>query len=1000
MNEMIEKARTIQEKRKNFSGKEKVDYSYLKEWRSARSLLNDKHFNEMLEKNEMTEEEFAYSLQPTTDIENQEGDEWYEVYSEVMEQFKDDYIDVEAGVGIAALPFSIFFKNKIEAVIDNLKNIKVADIVLERFIEAHVTEMFGITGKLVALKLAYYKQRNEFKAKEEREQFNEFLNYSFGKKDNFEKFYEEYPVAARVATVRTLYLIDNYSAILKHLDKDYKEIEKFLEKENLELTDISLSTGDSHAQGNSVSILKFEDKKLVYKPKDLRINQAFEAFIDWYSKSSNLLDIRIPKGIYKETYAYNEFIEKKYCKSDEEVERFYTRYGYLVAICYLLNINDLHLENIIAHGEHPIIIDMETLFQIPAPIGEKSMQYKVAKHLELDSVACSLLLPKQLHMGMKESINLSALNGTGVELSQEVLAPKNVNTPDFHYGNVKGHFAGGDNIPKFNENEEVDVSKYNLVIIDAFETFMNYVKAHRREALVALEAFKGKKVRSLLKSTERYASMIRYADHPNYNRDMKYRERLMLNIWAYPYKDKRIIKSEVDDLIFNDIPIFFTYTDSTDVIDSHGNSYPEYHEVSGYQVAREKIEQLSEETINFQKTIMILSLGIADQYLNIKDRRKKLIKDVKKVNYIYRAAQLADKVMETAYQNDEECIFINLDCDSREHWGLVPSDIGVYSGLSGIAIVYLELYRKTQEKRFLDCYHKLMKTAVKNTKHTTFESAFTGWLSPVYPMILEKIYLNTVCDLDYLKRTVSHLDKVTVENLDKLKHHDYIAGFAGIVRLLKLTQRYLPEANLSDETVEKFYSILIKRSKDTFEKKDAKLGMAHGISGMAYGLVSSGNYNQELIKKMLDYEYHLEVNPAKDYKWCWGYPGMLQARMAINRIDSGCIDKEQLNDLLNRFEKLLDTSMNSDTLCHGNGSIVTTLRMLYDTTKDEKWMKYLELYMSNINMHALYEGYKVPKIGDIESKGVFDGIYGVVWMYLYATGNMNNILLLETEAQF
>lgn len=999
MNEMIERARTTKEKRKSFSGNENVDYSYLKEWRSVRTLLNDKYFNEMLDESGITEEEFAYSLQPTTDLENQEGDEWYEVYSEVIDQFKDEYIDLEAGVGIAALPFSIYLKNKIEKVIENLKNIKVAENVLDKFIEAHVTEMFGITGKLVALKLAYYKHQNEFKAKEEKEQFKEFLNYSFGTKENIKKFYEEYPVAARVATVRTLYLIENYSAILKHLDEDHKEIEKFLEKENLELTDISLSTGDSHAQGNSVSILKFEDKKLVYKPKDLRINQAFEAFIDWYSKSSNLLEIRIPRGIYRETYAYNEFIEKKFCKSDEEVERFYTRYGYLVAICYLLNINDLHLENIIAHGEHPIIIDMETLFQIPAPIGEKSVSYKVAKYLELDSVACSLLLPKQLHMGMQEAINLSALNGTGVELSQEVLAPQNINTPDFHYGNIKGHFAGGDNIPQFNENEDVDISRYNLVIIDAFEKFMNYVKDHKNEALAALEAFKGKKIRSLLKSTERYASMIRYADHPNYNSDMKYRERLMMNIWAYPYKDKRIINSEVDDLIFNDIPIFFTYTDSKDVIDSHGNSYPKYHEISGYEVAREKIEQVSEETINFQKTIMILSLGIADPYLNEKNRRSKLVKDVKKVDHIYQAVQLADKVMETAYQDDKECTFINFDCDSSEHWGFVPADVGVYSGLSGIAIVYMELYRKTHEKRFLYCYHKLMKTAVKNAKQTIFESAYTGWLSPVYPMILEKIYLNTVYDLDYLKRTVSHLDKVTVENLDKLKHHDYVAGFAGIVRLLRLIQKFLPEVNLSDETVEKFNALLIKRGKESFEKKEAKLGMAHGISGVAYGLVSSGNYSQELIKKMLDYEYHLEVNPEKNYKWCWGYPGMLQARMAIGRIDSDCIDKNQFNDLLNHFEELLDTAMESDTLCHGNGSIVTTLRMLYESTGDDKWMKYLELYMSNINMHALFEGYKVPRIGGVESKGLFDGIYGVVWMYLYATGNVNNILLLEAEAK-
>ena len=49
--------------------------------------------------------------------------------------------------------------------------------------------------------------------------------------------------------------------------------------------------------------------------------------------------------------------------------------------------------------------------------------------------------------------------------------------------------------------------------------------------------------------------MLRYANHPNYNKEMKYRERLFMNMWAYPYNDKRPIISEVNDLLFNDIPI-------------------------------------------------------------------------------------------------------------------------------------------------------------------------------------------------------------------------------------------------------------------------------------------------------------------------------------------------------------------------------------------------------------------------------------------------------------
>ncbi len=994
---MIKRARTTQEKRTAYNGHTDVDYSYLEEWRNVRTLLKDKQFNEMLKENNMTEEEFAYTLQPDVELEKQEFDKWYDTYEEIIDGFNEDMIDTKAGVGLAALPFTVYLKKNIRKVIDGLKNIKVEEKIVDAFIECHAAEMFSVFGKLTALRLAIYKEHHKFRARNEKKQFTEFLKNSFGKKEDFVSFYKSYPVAARVATVRTLYMIKNYSDILEHLDNDHEEIEKFIGKDELTLTDIKLSTGDSHAQGNSVSILKFENKKLVYKPKNLDISLAFEKFVDWYVSKSGMLDIKIPKGIYKDTYAYNEFVKKIYCKSDEEVKRFYTRYGYLVAVCYLLNINDLHLENIIAHGEHPVIIDLETLFQAPSQIEGESTYIEMVKRLENESVAASMLLPKQTSLGGKEAINLSALDGKGGELSGEYLAPKNVDTADFHYENMKGYFSAGDNIPQYGKGKDVDVSKYNFVIVEAFEQFMKFIIEHKSEALNALEVFKGKKVRALLKSTERYASMIRYANHPNYNSDMKYRERLMMNIWAYPYRDKRVIKSEIKDMLFNDIPIFFTYTDSTGVIDSHGNEYPDYYKTSGYEISRSKLEKLTEEEINLQKTIMMLSLGIMNPFLNERSKKTGMVCGAKEFDYLMQAKKIADDLMDIACVKGDECSFINLDCDKDEKWGLKACELDLYGGLSGIAVVYLELYRVTREKRYFDFYHMLMKSAVSQAKQTSVSCAFTGRLSAIYPMLLEKKYLNTVHDIDYIKNTMKALHNLTDENMEKYEHHDYVAGLAGIIRLLSLIRENLPEIDLTEGNLDKYISLTKKRINKEYEEGKIKAGMAHGISGMMYGIVSGGKYDAKEVKELLSHEYHLGIDPNKDFKWCWGYPGMIQARIAMDRIDNRLVNKRQLQSLINKFEAMLNESVGSDTLCHGTGSIVTTLKMLYEYTKDKKWVDYLEKYMSDMYMHSLFEGYKVSKVGNIESKGVFDGICGVAWMYLYAELDINNILLLETD---
>ena len=44
-----------------------------------------------------------------------------------------------------------------------------------------------------------------------------------------------------------------------------------------------------------------------------------------------------------------------------EVERFYQRFGLLVALTYVLHTGDLHFENIIAVNEYPVLLDCETL---------------------------------------------------------------------------------------------------------------------------------------------------------------------------------------------------------------------------------------------------------------------------------------------------------------------------------------------------------------------------------------------------------------------------------------------------------------------------------------------------------------------------------------------------------------------------------------------------------------------------------------------------------------
>ncbi|AVQ44937.1 type 2 lanthipeptide synthetase LanM family protein [Clostridium botulinum] len=997
MNKLIEKARTIEEKRKGYSKESVIDYSYFKEWRNVRTLLNDKYLEVMLKEMSLSKEEFSYSLQPISGIVETEEDKWFSEFREIIDSFDYEKIDYRVGVNLPTLPFSKYLAREIKKVANELNEVKVSEEVVDSFIEAHMIEMFNIMGKITALKLEEYKQTHSFISEDNETRFQEFLKSTFFSKESFLKLFEEYPVAARVATVRTMYLKKNFCKILQNIEGDHQEIKKFLTMDFLNLTAIKLSTGDSHQQGNSVSILEFQDKKLVYKPRNLKICESVEKFIDWYINSSKLLPIKIPKGIYKDEYTYNEFIMPKFCQSEKEVENFYIRYGYLIALCYLLNLNDLHLENIIAHGEYPMIIDIETCFQSSVEMDKNTIYTDLLRYLKIDSVADSFLLPKQISVGSDDNIELSALNGREAKLSETFLAPTEVNTDKFHYKKVPGYFAGADNIPKLSDNEEVEVKKYSLRILEGFDDFISFIMENKSECLDILEVFRGQKIRLLTKSTEKYASMIRYASHPNYNREMKYRERLMMNLWAYPYLDKRIIKSEVNDLLFNDIPIFYSYTDSRDLIDSNRNVYKDFHKLSGFELSMRRIKGLTEKEIRRQRTILLTELDISDSYLKQKVTKREISFTVQKFDYLKQAKKIANILINDAFIKGDKCSFITVDCNEKNKWEFMPSDESFYSGLSGISVLFLELYIKTGEKIYFKYYQMLIHTAIEQTKNTGFEGAFTGWLSPIYPLILEYKYLNTISDDEFLRFTIKKLESLKIDDIRKVGKTDYLSGISGIIRLLSLIQVTFGDNYISENVIKIFSKVLLDRIESGQEKAIENVGIAHGISGIMLGLGSSGIVDPEFIKKYLLKESQMKISQKNIYKWCLGLSGMIQARLQLLKINPLNVDKKQLEELIEKFEKSIASMVNEDSLCHGNGSIITTLKMIYEYTNQEKWKLLLQLWMSNLNMNALFDFYKISKIGDIQTKGMFDGISGVGWIYLYASSPISNLLLLETK---
>jgi type 2 lantibiotic biosynthesis protein LanM len=172
------------------------------------------------------------------------------------------------------------------------------------------------------------------------------------------------------------------------------------------LSFIASGAGDPHRRGRTVTILEFSNGfKLVYKPHSLSVDLHFGELLEWVNQAGFEATFRVLKIIDRGCYGWSEFVAHVPCSRRSELERFYTRLGGYLAAFYVTRARDMHFDNVIAAGEFPIPVDLETLFH--PDVEEKE---DPAASAWQSSVLRVLLLPERiLASETREGIDISGL---------------------------------------------------------------------------------------------------------------------------------------------------------------------------------------------------------------------------------------------------------------------------------------------------------------------------------------------------------------------------------------------------------------------------------------------------------------------------------------------------------------------------------------------------------------------------------------------------------------
>ncbi|WP_216700800.1 type 2 lanthipeptide synthetase LanM [Priestia filamentosa] len=730
--------------------------------------------------------------------------------------------------------------------------------------------------------------------------------------------------------------------IIDHCQENLSLLKIRFNAPSLSLREISIGKGDTHQNGKTVSILDFEELRLVYKPRNLNIDENFQQFLQYLNKELNL-DLKTVHILSLEEYGFMEFVSHLPIENEEDIACFYKKIGFYVAIFYILNGNDMHFENVIAHKNDPIFIDLESLF---APQLyhkymhlDKSLQ-KLYTELETSVSGMSLL---STEIGRQHLMDIGGIaSNKGQRASYRSAQIENIYSDKMTYKLIYPLVEEKQNNPLL-DGQTVDSSIYEEIIIESFTFLYRYFMNHKdRIGSIICELFSNKKVRYIHRSTMFYSKLINMHAYPLFMRNAQFKELLFHRIGMnHVEQDLPFLKSEYYDLKNLDVPYFQSNTSLPHVFDSRGKEIRGVLSVSPLEFSLDKVIKLCEEDLAEQKRLMAISF--MNKRESERDRTNITFKAIdnmepfEKGNYVKTAVEIGDYLVEKMISIDEHGYWLGPTINLKrkeDTWitGLVEPD--VYNGSGGISIFLSYLYAVTKDEKYKKTVQKSLTSITEyldKFKDLAYKESgiggFVGLSSYIYTLFKCAKYMQ---DEKLMNQCLNHISLIRQQVQSKnIRDTDYIYGLTGAIHILSnITDNIKGEMKFSlIETLDILGKQLSKN-----KLNDIKLsGFAHGLSSimssyaLLYKQTKSARYRDLTYESMrvLD-SFYSESNNSwynskeqKDisYGFCHGSPGILMGYLLCHK--SGIeIPVEKLRGVVMEMKK--NCFGKSITYCHGD----------------------------------------------------------------------------------
>lgn len=850
---------------------------------------------------------------------------------------------------IAFRPFILWARQKLQQFYEQNKGLEeLTDwpSLTHSIVEHLAGTLVQVGARTIVLELHVAKQMQELSGDTPEERYQSFVRTKLMDPDALEFIYKEYPVLTRQLMLRTHYFVIAMTEALSRYIADAEMLGERLLHGQERLISMSAGLGDAHQQGRTVMRFHFTgDKTLLYKPKSLTMAKHYFELLEWFNEKGFRPEFRGHQIIDRPHYAWEAFVCHQACHSEEELQRYYKRLGGLLAVLHSLCGLDFHYENIVANGEHPVIVDLETIFHQKTDIMLDQTAEVTANYRIVHSVLGMGLLPTLVTTTPdKVGFDIGGMSAVEQETPIPVLRVENEGTDEMRYVRKKDRsVVDGNNIPKLN-GKPAHVADYVEELLEGFSEAFTLVMKHKKELLDdhgPIASFEQDSIRKLVRVTQYYADFLMESQHPDYLRDALDSEQLLDRLW-FTILDPRQIAFEKRDLIEGDFPYFTTMPGTRDLFASKGERIPNYFQQSGLDVVRERISQLSDAYIKEQKEWIEASLVNYSperiqvvEYDPAQDSRaadtNAMIQEAVKIGH--------DWIDKAIYGAHNDVTWIGLSMNYHNQWQVSSLDRGLYNGLSGMALFYAYLYQVTNKEEFKQTAIQVGETLrLTRVLPTDFTSAFHGSAAIVYTLAhLSALFGDRK---EWTNCMISNMENIAAKVTDD-HYYDVLGGAAGIIPAM-IAAYHQTGDELALHTAEQYGFHLLEQAVDTGSgwgwaatgQRKPLGGFAHGAAGIASSLhllylTTGKDAYRSGAMQALEYDRSLFSTEGQGWvdvrhgkvtsaeAWCHGAAGIGISRVMMLQEAQ---DAAGLKDEIERAMKLtLRKGMGrSHSLCHGD----------------------------------------------------------------------------------